>query len=147
MLLLLLFGTTLLIGTSTTVLYSDPDNGTMDPNYWTGKLNLTKENYDLTKKTAQYLKVNVQVIPSNTEVGQQTWTYESNGTCQCGSSILGVVNCDSRQVSILTYNCMAVDDVKGFLVGLCPYGCGLSNDSSSWSRQVYHPLAMNVSMQ
>ena len=133
MLLLLLFSTTLLIGTSTTVLYSDPDNGTLDPNCWT----VTKENYYLTKKDSQHLKVNVQVTPSYTEVCQQTWTYESNGTCQCGRDILGAVNCDSKRVSIQTCNCMTYDDVKGVLVGSCPYGCGLSNDSSSWSRQVY----------
>ena len=69
-LLLLLFGATLLASASealTTVIYVDPDNGTMDPTCWTGRINLPCKDYDLAKEGALYLKVNVQIIPSKTK--------------------------------------------------------------------------------
>ena len=150
MLSLLLFSSMLALlesvpESSTTVIYVDPHNGTMDPNCWTGGINLPCKDYDLAKKGALYLKVSVQMIPSKNEACQQTWTYDSNGTCQCGSSIHDAVSCNKNQVSILSCKCMTDDEKDGVLVGSCPYGCGLSNDSSSWKQHVYHPLPMNVS--
>ena len=109
MLLLLLLDTTLLtsaLETSTTVIYVDPDNGTMDPNCWTGGMNLPCKDYDLAKEGALYLKVNVQIVPSKTGSCQQTWMYNSNGTCICGRSIYHTVSCNSKQVSILNCNCI-----------------------------------------
>ena len=70
---------------------------------------------------------------------------DSNSTCQCGSNIHDAVSCNKNQVSILSCKCMTDDEKDGVLVGSCPYGCGLSNDSSSWKQHVYHPLPMNVS--
>ena len=145
-LLLLLFGATLLASASealTTVIYVDPDNGTMDPTCWTGRINLPCKDYDLAKEGALYLKVNVQIIPSKTKTCQNTWMYDSNGTCQCGSGHHGAVRCDSnlKQVSILTCYCMTYEEKQGVLVGSCPYGCGFSNDNS----KLYHSLPMNIS--
>ena len=155
MLLLLLFGVTLLqfvyvsqASNPITVIYVDPENGIKDPNCWTGGINLPCKDYDLAKEGALYLKVKIKMIISLNEACQQTWMYDSNGTCQCGKEIHGAVSCSNNpdQVSILRCNCMTYDNTKGFLVGRCLYGCGkFLNASSSWSQHVYHPLPMNVS--
>ena len=148
---LLLFGNVLLAllaseAASTTVIYVDADNGTMDPNCWTGGKKIPCKNYDLAKEGAQYSKITVQIM---SETCQQTWMYDSNGTCQCGSTIYDAVTCDidSNQVSILTCNCMTYDEKGSVLVGACPYGCGFSYESSDPThlRMIYHPLPMNVS--
>ena len=129
------------------MIYVDPDNGTMDPNCWTGGINLPCKDYDLAKEGALYLKVNVQIIhvQSITRTCQHTWMYDSNGTCQCGKDIHNAVSCDSNQVSILTCNCMTYNDKEGVLVGACPYGCEFFSDDSSRGEQVYHQLPKNVS--
>ena len=148
MLLTLLFDTTLLaslLETSATVIYVDPDNGTMDPNCWMGGINLPCKDYGLAKKGALYLKVNVQIIPSKNKTCRQTWMYNSSGTCMCGKKIHGAVRCNSNEVSIRDCTCMTYDEKEGVLVGSCPYGCGIFNNNSRLSKRVYRPLPKNVS--
>ena len=99
---LLVFVATLLEGISsisTTVINVDPDNGTLDPNCWTGGINLPCKDYNLAKKGRIHLKVNVQIVPSKTRTCQQTWMYDSNGTCVCGRRI----NCAIIGISTLIW--------------------------------------------
>ena len=119
----------------------------MDPNCWTGGINLPCRDYNLAKEGALYLNVNVKIIRSKNITCLHTWMYSSNGTCMCGKNIHGAVGCSNNpnKVSILDCHCMTYDDVEGVLVGSCPYGCGYFNDSSAWSLHLYHPLPMNVS--
>ena len=59
-------------------------------------------------------------------VHDHTWMYSSNGTCQCGADIRGMIRCstDPDRVSVLTYSCMTYDDreTQSVVTAICPFG-------------------------
>ena len=74
-----------------------------------------------------------------------TWfTPNDNTSCECGSSLGGLVDCDGRSKNVSLFECYCMTfDVNGsmLVVGPCPYGeCFLANDFHS-----YHPLPSNTS--
>ena len=114
----LLFLASALAGTSTRVIYVDQDKGSLDPNCWTGGMNLPCKSYHLAEKGALLLKNKfndiVEIIPrKNASCESYTWMYDSNDTCKCGKN-------DSRvrcsydhgdvHVSILDCSCMTYDE-------------------------------------
>ena len=134
------------VGT-TRVIYVDPDNGTMDPNCWTGGIDLPCKNYHLAQKGALNFKtkynVQIKIKPYyKTATCKHVWMYELNGTCHCGKSIHHVISCKNDSVSILTCSCMTYDEDSGLLVGPCPYGCRFERSSD---QEQYHSLPLAVS--
>ena len=79
-----------------------------------------------------------------------TWTYLSNGRCQCGGDVRGTVRCSTilDRVSILACSCMTYDDDKDSVVtATCPYGHGYWYASKilSWNYDPdYHILPSNI---
>ena len=140
-----------LAGTSTRVIYVDQDKGSLDPNCWTGGMNLPCKSYHLAEKGALLLKNKfndiVEIIPhKNASCESYTWMYDSNDTCKCGKGLDYRVRCSydhgGVHVSILTCSCMTYDEETARVtMGQCPYGCGQTADSSD----VYYSLPPNVS--
>ena len=119
-----------------------------------GDINLPYMGSKQVKKDTLQMNSNSSVqfaVTSDSEIKfcPQTWMYRLNGTCHCGSSIHGTVNCVYNQVSILKCNCMTYEEELGTaVVGTCPYGCGFSLSVISrhpWSERVYSPLPSNIS--
>ena len=84
------------------VIYVDPDNGTVDPNCWTGGISLPCKNFHLARKGAELFKARVVQVPSKvfnhdqypeSLTCQQAWTYLDNGTCRCGTTYHRSVKC------------------------------------------------------
>ena len=73
-----------------------------------------------------------------------TWHTPSNSTsCVCGSSLEGIVECDSSsgKVRLLRCYCMTFDvNELMLMVGRCPYGCVRKKYANS-----YYPLPSNKS--
>ena len=70
-----------------------------------------------------------------------TWFVEKNGTCVCGSSLEGVVQCDvaTKEVRILDCHCMTLAQHNGqwvAVVGSCFFNC--MNISNSYTDLIYH---------
>ena len=53
------------------------------------------------------------------------WFKPFNGTCKCGDSIDGVVNCDEslQESAVLDCHCMTYNKTTGTVVGACLYNC------------------------
>ena len=79
-----------------------------------------------------------------------TWTYLSNGRCQCGGDVRGTVRCSTilDRVSVLACSCMTYDDDKdGVVTATCPYGHGYwyASKNLSWNYDPdYHILPSNI---
>ena len=62
------------------------------------------------------------------------WTYSnSDGECQCGNSLEGVVHCDSvtLNVSVLSCNCMTLNKSNKTVVGKCLAMCKVDHHACS----------------
>ena len=75
----------------------------------------------------------------------ETWFIPStgSGSCECGSTRGGIVECDtnSKKVNLLQCYCMTFSiDGSMLVVGPCLYGCVMQNDHNP-----YYPLPSNTS--
>ena len=94
--------------------------------------------------SSQELNSFVQITMSSENTTCATWHTPSNSSsCECGSSLGGIVECDSSsgKVSLLRCYCMTFSDNGSMLVvGRCLYGCVGRKYAIS-----YYPLPSNTS--
>ena len=71
------------------------------------------------------------------------WFEPLNGTCKCGDSVDGIVNCDEtlQESAILDCHCMTYNESTGTVVGACFYNCVHNNNLKD---VVYHPIPKTV---
>ena len=90
--------------------------------------------------------VDIIELVDNTTCG--TWLTPNNSSvCECGSSLGGIVDCDSisDKVRLVRCNCMTFG-VNGLLVvGRCIYGCFNSKYVDYKYANTYYPLPSNTS--
>ena len=67
------------------------------------------------------------------------WFEPSNGTCKCGDSVDGIVNCDEtlQESAIIGCYCMTYNETTGTVAGACLYNC-VKRDS------LYHQMPKTV---
>ena len=91
--------------------------------------------------------VDITELVDNTTCG--TWLTPNNSSgCECGSSLEGIVNCDSSsgKVSLVRCNCMTSDVNESMLVvGRCIYGCVDTKYVDKKYANTYYPLPSNAS--
>ena len=77
----------------------------------------------------------------------QTWYYNNNEKCVCGSSLSGRVHCNSTLgiLGILDCYCMTYDEsMEDFIVGACIYNC-LNTSKQTHHDVLYHHIPNNKS--
>ena len=91
--------------------------------------------------------VDITELVDNTTCG--TWHTPGDSTsCKCGSSLGGIVDCDSssEKVSLVRSNCMTFGVNESVLVvGRCIYGCFNSKYVDDKYPNTYYPLPSNAS--
>ena len=105
-----------------------------------GGLSSRKKNVLLSDEDQTSVQVGHDVCPD-------TWFIEHNGTCVCGSSIDGVVQCneETKEVGILDCYCMTLGTYGNHtieVVGPCFFNCG--NVSELNNDLIYHKVLQNV---
>ena len=91
--------------------------------------------------------LDITELVDNTTCG--TWLTPNNSSgCECGSSLGGIVDCDSssEKVSLVPCNCMTFGvDGSMLVVGRCIYGCFNSKYVDYKYANTYYPLPSNTS--
>ena len=106
------------------VIYVDPNGGSLNRSCWTGGLDLPCRTYSLAEEGAQHFPKSVVALihnlPSRLKLGGDregavcpTWMYpeainNNTETCVCGPSVQGMVHCNKtlNEVAILDCHCL-----------------------------------------
>ena len=136
----------LLCASKALVISVDPENGTEDPNCWTGG------NYLPCKSYHDMPVLHFQLMSSSTTSPNcQNDLLNTLQRALCASHEHGyyigeALTCVDNAISVQDCSCVTYDNnACGILLGACPYGCAFTTDNSNRGLQLHHPLPKNFS--